>query len=182
MVDLHKILSDFFSQAVDIYNIRYLLYYAVGNFALLILYSLYEQSVSQVDLSLKPATTTLLQGNWLLWSLAVLTLPLELFFEELGFRVLPKIVLKDWLHLDKHSSHWIPIFIVVSGVWAGLIHQLNVSESSVVGSLIYFGIQLFSGLCFAWIYVHKGLGASWAVHVSWDLFIVFLAVVALAKI
>lgn len=194
---LKQLIGTFFKEAFQKRNVRYLVYYGFGNFVLLILYTVYERSVSTVDLSLNPATTTVVQSNWILWVLAVLLLPLSLFLEELGFRMLPKVFIKDIFQLDtitiseehdgvvtevNHSPvrwwvyhHWHWIFIVVSACWAGLIHQLNVVESSPLGSLIYFGMQFFSGLCFAWIYIHKGIGSSWVVHLSWDFFIVILS-------
>jgi membrane protease YdiL (CAAX protease family) len=75
--------------------------------------------------------------------------------------------------------HWVWIFIVVSALWAGMLHQVNVVSSDALGAWIYFGVQTFSGFCFAWIYARRGLGASWAVHTAWDLFIVALNLIIL---
>jgi hypothetical protein len=132
----------------------------------------------------------------------VILLPLSLLFEELAFRLMPMVYIRDVLHLNTitisiedergireihHSRarmwlyhYWWILFIVVSALWAGLIHQINVVESSPVGALIYFGVQTFSGVCFAWIYVKRGLGAAWIVHVSWDYLIVMLNLLSLS--
>jgi hypothetical protein len=60
-----------------------------------------------------------------------------------------------------------------------LLHQINVVNSDFLGSLIYFGVQTFSGFCFAWIYAKRGLGAVWAVHTAWDLFLIALNLIIL---
>lgn len=84
--------------------------------------------------------------------------------------------------ITKHHSrlriwayhHWIFVFVVVSALWAAMMHQINIVESSALGSLIYFGVQFFSGCCFAGIYAKRGLGAVWIVHTGWDYFLILL--------
>jgi membrane protease YdiL (CAAX protease family) len=188
-------LTKFKKQVISKRNLRYFLYYAAANFLILILFS-YYQSLQPVNLDLKPVTSPQVEGSFLLFVAAVILLPLSLLFEELGFRLLPMLFIRDLFHLNRitysivheeeitivHNSplrlwlyhHWTWVFIVVSALWAGLLHQINVVNSDFLGSLIYFGVQTFSGFCFAWIYVKRGLGAAWAVHTAWDLFLITL--------
>jgi membrane protease YdiL (CAAX protease family) len=187
-------------QALSRRNLHYFLYYAIANLLILLLFSLY-QSFQGVSLELKPVTSPVTEGSSLLFVAAVILLPFSLLLEELGFRLLPMFFIRDLFHLNNitisiehegkvtvvhHSPlrlwichHWVWIFIVVSSVWAGLLHQINIVSSDLLGSLIYFGVQAFSGFCFAWIYSKRGLGASWAVHTAWDLFIVALNLIIL---
>lgn len=168
-------------------NLRLLLYYAVANFVILLLYSFLVSSLQSsttpnpANIDLKPPIVTPPQSSGLsgLWIfiLSCLLLPVTLLLEELGFRLLPMFFIRDLFHLDKLYDHWIWVFIVISGVWDGLIHQFNIVSATQIGAMIYFAVQLFSGICFAWIYSHKGLGASYAVHLGWDFFLVALTVV-----
>lgn len=190
---LKKAVIDFKRQAFDRKNLRYFLYYAAANFLILILFS-YYQSLQPVILDLKPTTSPATEGSSLLFLLSVILLPLSLLFEEFIFRLLPMVYIRDVFHLNRITTsiehegkvtivhhnparmwlyhNWFWIFLVVSAVWAGLLHQINVVNSDLLGSLFYFLVQCFSGACFAWIYARRGLGSSWIVHVSWDLFIV----------
>lgn len=192
---IREAIFHFKRQVLSRRNIRYFIYYAAANFTILTLYSFY-QSLQPVDLNLKPVTSPAVEGSFLLFLAAVILLPFSLFLEECGFRLLPMVMIRDVMSLNKitvsvehngqvttvHNSslrlwiyhHWWIIFIVVSAIWAAFWHQINVVESSLLGSLIYFGVQFFSGICFAWIYLKRGLGASWIVHTAWDLFIVVL--------
>jgi membrane protease YdiL (CAAX protease family) len=95
-------------------------------------------------------------------------------FQTSEVKIIAQSPLRLWI-----CHHWVWIFIVVSTLWAGLLHQINIVSSDLLGSLIYFGVQAFSGFCFAWIYSRRGLGASWAVHTAWDLFIVALNLIIL---
>lgn len=181
-------------------NLRYFLYYAAANFLILTLFAVY-QSIQGISLELKPVTSPATEGSSLLFVAAVILLPLSLLLEELGFRLLPMFFIRDLFHLNRitisiehegkvtvvHNSplrlwiyhHWVWIFIVVSALWAGLLHQINVVSSDALGALIYFAVQCFSGVAFSWIYSRRGLGASWIVHLSWDLFIVALNLIML---
>lgn len=190
----------FKKQVLNRRNLRYLLYYAAANFVILVLYS-YYQSLQPVNLDIKPVTSPATEGSSLLFIAALIVSPVSWLLEELAFRLLPMFYIRDLFHLNTitvsiehegkvtivHNSRlrlwiyhqWVWIFIVVSAVWAGLIHQINIVESSAVGALIYFAVQFFSGVCFAWIYSRRGLGASWIVHVSWDYFLVALNLIML---
>jgi hypothetical protein len=192
----------FKKQVLNRHNLRYLLYYAAANFVILVLYS-YYQSLQPVNLDLKPVTSPATEGSSLLFIAALIVSPASWLLEELAFRLLPMFYIRDLFHLNTitvsiehegkvtiihHSRlrlwlyhHWVWIFIVVSAVWAGLIHQINVVSSDFLGSLIYFGVQFFSGFCFAWIYAKRGLGASWAVHTFWDYFLILLNVLILLQ-
>lgn len=190
---LKKAAIGFKRQAFNRKNLRYLLYYAAANFLILTLFAMY-QSIQGISLELKPVTSPATEGSSLLFVAAVILLPLSLLLEEFGFRLLPMFFIRDLFHLNRitlsikhegkvtvvHNSplrlwlyhHWVWIFIVVSALWAGMLHQINVVSSDPLGAWIYFGVQTFSGFCFAWIYARRGLGASWAVHTAWDLFLV----------
>jgi hypothetical protein len=185
----------FKKQVLNRRNLRYLLYYAAANFVILVLYS-YYQRLQPVNLDIKPVTSPATEGSSLLFIAALIVSPASWLLEELAFRLLPMFYIRDLFHLNTitvsiehegkvtiihHSRlrlwiyhHWVWIFIVVSAVWAGLIHQINIVESSAVGASIYFLVQFFSEACFSWIYSRRGLGASWIVHVSWDYFLVAL--------
>lgn len=195
-----KVVIDFKRQVLNRRNLRYFLYYAAANFLILMLFS-YYQSLQPVNLDLKPVTSPVTEGSFLLFVAAVILLPLSLLLEEFAFRLLPMFFIRDLFHLNRltHSSvyedkvtivlnsplrvwlywHWIVVFCVVSALWAGLLHQINVVNSDFLGSLIYFGVQTFSGFCFAWIYAKRGLGAAWAVHTAWDLFLIALNLIIL---
>lgn len=175
-------------------NLRSFLYYAAANFLILILFSLYQAS-QPVNLDLKPMTSPAVEGSSLLLVAAVILLPFSLLLEEFAFRMLPMFFIRDFFHFNRitksieHSSlrlwiyhNWILLFIVVSALWAGLLHQVNIVSSDLLGSLLYFGVQTFSGACFAWIYAHRGLGASWAVHTAWDLSLVALNLILIFSI
>lgn len=200
-IELHKSLVRFKKQICSKRNFRYFLYYSLGNFAVLILYSLYEMTQQTVDLSIKPVTSPAVEGSWILFAFAVAIMPLSLLFEEFAFRLMPMVWIKDIFHLNRITisvqdengcrviqngkvrfwlyHNWIWVFIVVSGLWAAWIHQLNIVESSPIGTLIYFGVQCFSGFSFAYLYARRGLGSSWVIHVSWDLFLVALNLILL---
>lgn len=193
-------LAKFKKQVISKRNLRYFLYYAAANFLILILFS-YYQSLQPVNLDLKPVTSPQVEGSFLLFVAAVILLPLSLLLEEFAFRLLPMFFIRDLFHLNRltHSLvyedkvtivlnsplrvwlywHWIVVFCAVSALWAGLLHQINVVNSDFLGSLIYFGVQTFSGFCFAWIYAKRGLGAAWAVHTAWDLFLIALNLIIL---
>jgi hypothetical protein len=192
---LKQAVIEFKRQALNRRNLRYFLYYALANLLIVILYTVYERSLP-VNLDLKPVTSPATEGSSLLFVEAVILLPFSLLLEEFAFRLMPMAFIRDIFHLNSitismehegkvtvvHNSplrlwlyhHWLWIYIVVSAVWAGLLHQINIIESSPQGALIYFAIQAFSGCCFAWIYAHRGLGSSWIVHTGWDLFLVAL--------
>jgi len=195
-----KAIIEFKRQVLNRRNLRYFLYYAAANFVILLLFS-YYQSLQPVNLDLKPMTSPATETSPLLFVAAVMILPLSLLLEEFAFRLLPMFFFKDLFHLNTitisiehegkvtvvHNSslrlwlyhNWLWVFLVVSALWAGFLHQINVVNSDLLGSLIYFGVQIFSGFCFAWIYARRGLGASWAVHTAWDLFLVGLNLVIL---
>jgi len=189
-----KAVIRFCKQALNRKNLRYLLYYALANFAILLSFTLYQRMQS-VNLDLKPTTSPVSDGSFMLVT-AVILLPFSLLVEEFAFRYVPMFYIKGIFHLNSitisieddkgerevaHSRarwwlyhHWLSFYLVVSSIVAAGIHQLNIVNSDLIGSLIYFGVQAFSGVCFAWIYSRHGLGASWAVHTAWDLFLVCL--------
>jgi hypothetical protein len=197
---VRQALSSFKREALSRRNLRYFLYYAAANFLILILYTVYERS-QPVNLDLQPVTSPATEGSFLLFVAAVILMPFSLLFEEFAFRLMPMVFIRDIFHLNSitismehegkvtvvHNSplrlwlhhHWLWIYIVVSAVWAGLLHQINIIESSPLGALIYFAIQAFSGCCFAYLYSRHGLGSSWCVHVLWDLSLVGLNLIVI---
>lgn len=198
---LKKAVIKFKRQAFNKRNLRYFLYYALANLLIIILYTFYERS-QPVNLNLQPVTSPATEGSSLLFVEAVILLPFSLLLEEFAFRLMPMAFIRDLFHLNRitismehhgkvtvvHNSplrlwlyhHWVWIFIVVSAVWAGWLHQINIIESSPQGALIYFSIQAFSGCYFAWIYVHRGLGAVWIVHTAWDFFLIALNLIMIS--
>jgi membrane protease YdiL (CAAX protease family) len=187
-----KAVHDFGRQAAYRWNVKYFVFYAAANFLIIILFMFY-QSFQPVNLNLQPVTSPQAEGSFLLFIVMVILMPLSLLFEEFLFRLLPMFFVRDLFHLNELSvvegerpfinhgiirlwlfRNWLSIFIVVSAVWAALWHLTNIVNSDLLGILFYFGVQFFSGAAFAWIYSRHGLGASWAVHTAWDLFLIAL--------
>ena len=168
----------FKAQARDRANVRCFIYYAVLNISILILYTIFMPKVS---LELKPMTSPQSEGSSFAFGVAVAILPLSTLLEEFGFRVLPFTLLKKLVFKNRAGDWLLPTFLIISACWTGLLHQLNIVLSSPQGAMFYFGVQAFGAGCLAWIYAKKGLGASWIIHFSWDLFILGLNLVVLLR-
>jgi len=180
--------------------LRILTYYALVNIVLVLVFILLQEHF-QAGLDLKPQLDSGSEG--VSFPVALALLPLTLWFENLGIRLLPWIFLHDIFKLDsievqpviekprytkwqiKEKRKWRvwlyhntrSFYIVVSALWHSLLHQLNVFAADPLGRVAYFVIQLVAGYILAWIYTRKGFWQCYTVHVSWDFLLVGFTIV-----
>lgn len=166
--------------------VRILLIYAAISLVTVVAYIALDQWMA-VSLDLRPAEmpepSVDPPAEIFLFSLTIL--PVTLLLEDLGIRLMPWIFLKPLSSMDVEEKrawriwlfkHVFTIYIVVSALWHSLLHQVNIFDANPLGSLVYFGIQLVSGLMLAWIYKWYGFWQSYTIHLSWDvLLIAFLS-------
>jgi len=127
--------------------------------------------VPSVQLELVPLSERLSAESF--W-LVMLVLPIQMLLEELGCRY----SVKWFMEFIGFPKKWfVPSFLIVATVWDAFLHQSNVIGGTLLGIFGYFVIQAVSGFYLAWIFLNKGLKASWFVHYGFDL-LMFLLVFA----
>jgi len=92
------------------------------------------------------------------------------------FTVVQIIVGVIWTKISYVPSVQLEL-VPLSTVWDAFLHQSNVIGGTLLGIFGYFVIQAVSGFYLAWIFLNKGLKASWFVHYGFDL-LMFLLVFA----
>lgn len=155
--------------------LHFFVIYAAINFALVLGYGFYE-SLTAEAVQLKPVLPS--GTDWGMFGLSVAILPLSLLLEEAAFRLMPKIVFNAWSVKMEHGKGFVA-YLIVAGVWASMVHQFNVVSAEPLGRMIYFSIQLFSGIYFAYYFLRHGLVAVWILHTGWDFLLVSITLLQL---
>jgi hypothetical protein len=191
-----KAARDFLHQAFRWRNLKYLSIYAGANLLIQVFFNIYE-SFHPTLLDIRGVPSPQTSGSFFSFIVTLCLYPLSILFEELAFRFLPMLLIRDTLQLDRittaveddkgiriiHNSrfrlwlyhYWTILFVAVSAFWAAWLHtSSNTIAASLVGIAIYFRVQFFSGVCFAWMYLRRGLGSSWCVHLLYDFLLVTL--------
>jgi len=197
-----KAARDFLHQAFRWRNLKYLSIYAGANLLIQVFFNLYE-SFHPTLLVIRGVPSPQSSGSFFSFIVTLCLYPLSILFEELAFRFLPMLLIRDTLHLGRITTavedgkgiriihngrfrlwlyhYWTILYVAVSALFTAWMHvTTNILAADLIGTGIYFCVQGFSGVVFAWIYLRRGLGASWAVHLGYDLFLVFLSFVILS--